>query len=49
MKAVRAVFAFSLVLGLATQTSASLSSRCYVRDGLIGMWDGEENAGGWRS
>ena len=45
MKVVRAVLVSSLVLGLATQTSASLSSRCYVRDGLIGMWDGEENAG----
>ncbi|MCQ2391183.1 MAG: hypothetical protein MJ240_07150 [Kiritimatiellae bacterium] len=41
----RSAVLFLLMLGMVAQASAALTSRCYVRDGLIGMWDGEENAG----
>lgn len=45
MNVMRTLAAVSLALGVATQTSAALSARSYVREGLVGQWDGEENAG----
>ena len=35
----------SFAVGVAMSASAAISARSYVRDGLIGQWDGEENAG----